>query len=316
VTRARTLLVYHPVPGEVDAYARLIRRPRRDLTVRRAGTPAEAARAIAEAEIIYAWNLPRSLLTRARRLRWFQNMGAGVERVLVPELSPGVAVTRTPGIFGPWMAEYTIGWCLSITQRMERFRAQQRARTWKPVDPIRLAGRTLCVVGLGDIGRCIARAARALGMTVEGVSRSGRPVPGVTRAHRTARRREAVGRADFVVVTVPLTAATRGLIGRRELAAMKRDAWLINIARGPVVDERALVAALRARRIGGAVLDVFDTEPLPRGHPFWRLDNCVVTPHIAGPSTPAEIAPIFNDNLRRYLAGQPLRHEVSRRRGY
>jgi phosphoglycerate dehydrogenase-like enzyme len=122
--------------------------------------------------------------------------------------------------------------------------------------------------------------------------------------------------ADFAVVTVPLTAATHGLVGATELAAMKPTAWLINIARGPVVDEGALLRALRAGAIGGAVLDVFDEEPLPPGHPFWALDNVVVTPHISGPSTPAEIGPIFADNLRRYLAGRPLRHVADRRRGY
>jgi phosphoglycerate dehydrogenase-like enzyme len=118
------------------------------------------------------------------------------------------------------------------------------------------------------------------------------------------------------VLTVPLTPATRGLIGARELAAMKPTAWLINVARGPVVDEPALVEALTARRIGGAILDVFDTEPLPPSHPFWTLDNVVVTPHISGPSVPIEIAPIFGENLRRHLSGRPLRFQVDPRRGY
>lgn len=316
MTGARTILVYHPEPGEAEAYARLIRLPRRPLTLRVCATPPDAEPLIGEAEILYGWNVPGHLLACARRLRWFQNMGAGVERVLVPELPPRVTVTRTPGIFGSWMAEYTLGWCLWVTQRMEMFRGQQRARQWMPVDPSRLSGRTLCVVGLGDIGRSVARAARAFGMAVEGVSRSGRGVPEAGPVYRTGARRQALARADFVVLTVPLTAGTRGLIGRRELEAMKPTAWLINIARGPVVDEAALLEALRAQRIAGAVLDVFDTEPLPAEHPLWGLDNVVITPHISGPSTPAEIAPIFNDNLRRYLAGRRLRHLVNRRRGY
>jgi phosphoglycerate dehydrogenase-like enzyme len=172
------------------------------------------------------------------------------------------------------------------------------------------------VVGLGDIGQAIARTARIFGMSVIGVSRTARRAPGVQTVHRPAALRTALPRADFVVVTVPLTRDTRGLIDDRALAAMKPSAWLINIARGPVVDEAALVQALEQRRIGGAVLDVFTTEPLPPEHPLWSLDNAVITPHIAGPSTPAEIAPIFNDNLRRYCAGRPLRHQVDRRRGY
>ncbi|HXH84687.1 MAG TPA: NAD(P)-dependent oxidoreductase, partial [Candidatus Tectomicrobia bacterium] len=142
------------------------------------------------------------------------------------------------------------------------------------------------------------------------------PVPGVERVYRTAALPRALAAADFVVLVLPLTPATRGLIGARELAAMKRDAWLLNIARGPIVDEAALVAALEERRIGGAVLDVFATEPLPPDSPLWSLPNAVVTPHVAGPSTPAELTPIFNDNLARWLAGRPLRHVVDRARGY
>ena len=126
----------------------------------------------------------------------------------------------------------------------------------------------------------------------------------------------ALGSADFVVVLLPLTEDTRGIIGREALAAMKPTAWLVNIARGAVVDEAALIAALEGRRIAGAVLDVFDREPLPPSDPLWKLDNVVVTPHISGPSTPDEIAPVFNDNLARYLAGRPLRHIVDRARGY
>jgi len=118
------------------------------------------------------------------------------------------------------------------------------------------------------------------------------------------------------VLVLPLTEATRGLIGPRELQAMKPTAWLLNIGRGAVVDEAALVSALESRRIAGAVLDVFASEPLPVEHPLWRLENAVITPHISGPSTPGEIGPVFDANLARWLAGRPLRHVVDRRRGY
>jgi phosphoglycerate dehydrogenase-like enzyme len=310
----RTILVYHPEAAA--AYAAGIRLPAGSgLQVAVAATPA-AARAVEAHEILYAWNPPAELLRGNPRLRWIQVMGAGVERVLVPGLPPAVTVTRAAGIFGPWMAQYTLAWCLWSSQRIELFRGQQRRRRWRPVDPDRLHGRTLCVVGLGDIGRAIARAAAALGLRVLGVSRGGRGAPGVARVGGPRGLRRALGEADYVVLAVPLTPATRGLVGARELAAMKRSAWLLNVARGPVVDEAALLRALRARRLAGAVLDVFDREPLPRDHPFWRMDNVVVTPHVAGPSVPEEITPIFNDNLRRYLAGRPLRHVVDRRRGY
>src|SRR5262249_22802310 len=120
----------------------------------------------------------------------------------------------------------------------------------------------------------------------------------------------------FVALVVPLTPETRGLVGPKELAALRPEAWLINIARGAVVDEAALLDALQARRLGGAILDVFDTEPLPSGHAFWRLDNVVVTPHAPGPSTPEALPPVCHDNLARFLAERALRHTVDRTRGY
>lgn len=313
---ARSILVYHPEPGEAYAYARLIRQTKLPFTVAVCATPEEAEPLIGDAEILYTWNFPRELLPRAAKLRWVQSMGAGVERVMVPELPRRVRVTRVAGIFGPWMAEYVLGWCLWLTQRTELFRAQQRERRWRQTEPLRLHGTTLCVVGLGDIGRTIARAARAFGMRIVGVSRTGRKVAEAEHVYRTRDLRTAIAGADFIALTVPLTAATCGLVGAAELAAMRPSAWLINIARGPVIDEAALLAALRGNRLGGAVLDVFDEEPLPQGHPLWALDNVVITPHISGPSTPGEIAPIFNDNLHRFLAGRSLRYEADRMRGY
>src|SRR5262249_9149394 len=162
----------------------------------------------------------------------------------------------------------------------------------------------------------VAVGGRGRGVRVIGVSRSGRAVRGVERVFRLPQLERALSLADFVVAVLPLTDDTRGLIGTRALAAMKPTAWLFNIGRGAVIDEPALIEALKARRISGAVLDVFATEPLPREHPLWGLDNVVVTPHISGPSTPAEITPVFNDNLARWLAGRPLRHIVDRARGY
>jgi len=312
----RSILVYHPEPGDAQGYARRIKQPRPVFTVTACSTQAEAELHVADAEILYAWNFPPHLLLRAKRLRWVQNMGAGVERFLIPELPKGVALTRIAGIFGPWMAEYVLGWCLWHTQRTELFRAQQRESRWRQVDPLRLHGAELCIVGLGDIGRTIARAARGVGMRISGVSQSGRKAPGVDRVYRARDLDKPLASADFVVLTVPLTAVTRGLIGARELARMKPSAWLVNIGRGPLVDEGALLEALSGKRIGGAILDVFDEEPLPVDHPLWKFENVVITPHISGPSTPDEIGPIFDDNLRRYLTRRPLRYQVDRKRGY
>jgi glyoxylate/hydroxypyruvate reductase A len=301
----------------VARYAALIAAPRSRVTLHVTSTDHDVLRVAADIDAAYGWRVPHALYPRAPRLAWIQAMGAGVDWVLGPDLPPRVTVTRVPGIFGPWMAEYVLGWCGFVTQRTETYRAAQRDRRWiETTLPARLLGTTLAIVGLGDIGRTIARAARTVGMRVIGVSRSGARAPGVARVYRARDLRRALAAADWVVLTVPLTDTTRGLIGAAELAAMKPTAWLMNIARGPIVDQDALVDTLRRRAIAGAVLDVFPIEPLPDESPLWSLDNAVITPHISGPSTPDEIAPVFNENLARFIAGRRLLHVVDRKRGY
>src|SRR5947199_10197601 len=204
-------------------------------------------------------------------------MGAGVAWALVPELPAGVQVTRVPGVFGPWMAEYVIGWCAWVTQRIDTYREAQRQRRWLDhVLPDRLLGKTLTIVGLGDIGRAIARAARAFGMRVVGVSRSGRRVREAERVFKVGELARALADADFVVVLLPLTPETLGLIGADALAAMKPTAWLLNIARGAGVDEAALLEALGHRPRPGALLHVFATEPLPPRPLLRRTDTVVL----------------------------------------
>lgn len=311
----RSVLLYHP--EEAEAYARLVKAPRGSIQLHVCSTPEAAARVVGEAEILYAWNFPSELLAKMPRLRWIQAMGAGVDQFLVSGLPDSVRLTRAAGVFGSWMAEYVLAWCGWVAQRMERFREHQRQQRWAPeLLPDRLHGKTLAIVGLGEIGGEIARLARAFGMRVIGVSRSGKRAPGVNAVYRPPALTRALSQCDFAVLTLPLTDATRGLIGERELRAMKSTAWILNIGRGPVIQEAALLRALDERWIAGAVLDVFETESLPPDHPFWDRENVVVTPHIAGPSVPEEIAPIFNDNLRRYLAGKRLRYLVDRSRGY
>jgi glyoxylate/hydroxypyruvate reductase A len=307
------VLVYHGDPK----YGELVHVPKNRAVVRAAATPSEAAEVAGDAEILYAWKFPPHLYAKAAKLKWLQVMGAGVDWALGPEVPPHVVVTRAPGIFGPWMAEYVIGWCSWVTQRVETYREAQRRWRWLDhVLPDRLLGKTLVIVGLGDIGRAVASAARVFGMRVVGVSRSGRLVREADRVYKVGQLALALREGDFVVILLPLTAETTNLIGVDALAAMKPTAWLVNIARGAIVNETALREALEQRRIAGAILDVFATEPLPPNHPLWRVSNLVITPHISGPSTPEEIAPVFNDNLARYLAGKPLRHVVDRKRGY
>lgn len=309
-----TVLVYHP--DEAQTYARLVRAPRGRVRLRVASTPGEALPYVDEMDVLYTWGFPSNFLPRARRLRWVQVMGAGVDRFLDAPFPPKVVLTRAEGVFGPWMAEYTFGWLLWGTQHTETFRAAQRARRWEPVAPSLLRGKTLGVAGLGSVGRAIARLGRAFAMRVLGLSRSGRRVPEVERVFRRAGFREMLRASDYVVLVVPLTPETRGLVGEAELRAMRAGAWLVNLGRGHLIQEQALVRALHERWIAGAVLDVFGEEPLPAEHPFWGMPNVVVTPHVSGPSDPAEIAPIFNDNLRRFLQGRALRGRVDLRRGY
>ena len=315
MTRPVSVLVYHPAGAE--DYARLVRVPAgHDVAVHACVTESEAAAVIAKTQVAYAWKLPPVLYGKAAKLQWLQVMGAGVDWAL-PEVPRRVVVTRAPGVFGPWMSEYVLAWCSWVTQRLETYRAAQRERRWiEDVLPARLRGKTMTLIGVGDIGREIARVARAVGMHVIGVSRTGQRVPAVERVYRPGYLARALAAGDFVVVVLPLTRQTRGLLDARALAAMRPGAWLLNIGRGPVVDEAALVEALQSRRFAGAILDVFATEPLPADHPLWGLDNVVITPHVAGPSTPEELAPVFNDNLARWLRGRPLQHVVERTRGY
>src|SRR5205807_1680535 len=183
------------------------------------------------------------LFAKAARRKWLQAMGAGVDWAITRELSPRVVVTRAPGIFGPWMAEYVIGWCSWVTQRIETYREAQRQRRWLDhVLPDRLHGKTLTIVGLGDIGRAIARAARAFGMRVVGVSRSGRRVREAERVFKVGELARALADADFVVVLLPLTPETLGLIGADALAAMKPTASPPNIRRGAIAMPEAELA--------------------------------------------------------------------------
>jgi phosphoglycerate dehydrogenase-like enzyme len=309
-----SVLVYHP--HEAQAYARLVRAPRGRIRLRVTASPEEAKALIEDTEVLFTWGFPTDLLPSARRLRWIQVMGAGVDGFLDAPFPPKVMLTRTEGIFGPGMAEYTLGWLLWSAQRMEAFRWAQRAGRWDSVPPTLLRGKTIGIVGLGSIGRAIARVALAFGMRVIGVNRSGRRVPEVERVYRRAQLRELLGASDYLVLVLPLTPETRGFLGDAELRAMRPEAWLVNIGRGALVQGNALVRALQERWIAGAVLDVFTEEPLPSEHPLWAMPNVVVTPHVSGPSAPADIAPIFNDNLARFLRGRALRGRVDLNRGY
>jgi phosphoglycerate dehydrogenase-like enzyme len=206
-----------------------------------------------------------------------------------------------------------------LNHGVPHFVTSQRDRRWDPLFASPIAGRTVVVVGIGRIGGEVARLARRFGMKVLGVRRSGRPHRWVHRMFTTKGLRSALRRADFVVVTVPLTPETRGLIGAKELDCLPRHAGLVNLGRGPVVDYDALSAKLWTRELSGAVLDVFHEEPLPPESSMWSTPNVIVSPHCAvddGRAYVPRCLDIFFDNLRRYLGGRPLRNVVDRRLGY
>jgi phosphoglycerate dehydrogenase-like enzyme len=272
-----------------------------------------------DAEVLLAGHFDaRDLGTRAPALRWIQSTSAGVE-TLAPLLPEGVLLTNASGVHGPKGGEYGMTALLMLNHGVPQFVTRQHARRWDPVFTSTIAGRTVVIVGVGRIGAEVARLARRFGLRVLGVRRSGRPHRYVHRMFAPAQLRAALRRADFVVVTTPLTPATRGLLGAKELDVLPRHAGVVNLGRGPVIDNDALVAKLRAGELAGAVLDVFPEEPLPPDSPLWTAPNVILSPHCAvddGRVYVERCLDIFFDNLRRYLAGRPLRNVIDPGRGY
>lgn len=247
---------------------------------------------------------------------WVHSIQAGVDRFPLDAFeAAGVTLTNSTGIHGDSVGETVAGYMLSFARRLHRHRDAQRDREWRQPawdEAFTLDGETVCVVGLGTLGRGIAERARALGMTATGVRRSGGPVEGVDRVHTPDRLETALAEPRFVALAVPLAPETRGMIGAPELAAMREDAVLMNVARGGVIDQDALLAALRDDYIAGAALDVFESEPLPADSPLWGLDEVIVSPHCAAFTRDYHrgVADIVATNLERVVAGEPLENRV------
>lgn len=289
-------------------------------------------------EVLYTYPSPTTLEV-APRLRWVQLHTAGADHLIdTPLWRSDIRITTASGIHAVTIAEYVLGSMLAFSRRFPRmFFYQQRAEwpsgRWEKFLGRELRGSTVCVVGYGSIGREVARQAHCLGMRVLAVKRNpeqradpGFRLPGTgdpdgsipERIYPPEELHEALRQSDYVVVAVPSTPTTRRLIGAAELRAMPSHAYLVNIARGDVVDQAALVLALQEGWIGGAGLDVFDPEPLPADSPLWRMDNVILSPHVSGftPHYDDYATDLFAENLRRYLAGEPLLNLVDRARGY
>jgi D-2-hydroxyacid dehydrogenase (NADP+) len=248
---------------------------------------------------------------------WVHCIRAGYDEFPVAEYeAAGVALTNSTGIHGTTVGETVIGGMLTLARRLHVYRDAQREARWhdEPYEaPFTLAGERLCVVGLGTLGRGIAERADALGMDVVGVRRSEESVPGVRRLYRPDDLHDAIADARFVALATPLTDETRGLVGEAELRTMREDAYLVNVARGAVVDEDALQRALAEDWLAGAMLDTFVEEPLPADSPLWDHEEVLVTPHSAAMTNRyhEDIADLLRQNVERLRAGEPMVNRVA-----
>ncbi len=267
-------------------------------------------------------HLLAAALPLAKRARWVHSLWTGVDHVMSPELiaSP-LPLTNGRGVFRISLAEWSIGAMLYFSYNLRRMIRQQQQQKWEAFSTEELNGRTLGIVGYGEIGRATAERAHALGMRVIALRR--RPEksaddPLLEESYPPARLNDLMAASDYVLAAAPLTPETRGMIGAPQLAAMKPTAVLLNVGRGAVIDEDALVAALQANQIRGAALDVFAVEPLPAGHPFWTMEQVLLSPHTADHVQDFVHLAVdcFLDNLRRFQAGDPLLNIVDKHAGY
>ena len=297
---------------------------RDEVEIRVASTVDELRAELPGSDVLLGWNFRADSLREAwpaaDRLRWIHWAGAGVDAAMFDELvSSDVQLTNARGVFDQPMAEWVLGRIIGFAKRFQQTFADQAAAEWQYRMSERIAGKTALVVGVGSIGRAIGRLLTAAGMQVEAVGRSARDgdadfghVFGIADLH------ERLGRADYVVLITPLTAETRGLFGVAEFAAMKASARFINVGRGALVVEEALLAALGDGTIAGAALDVFVEEPLPADSPFWNAPNCVVSPHMSGDYLEFEtaMAQQFLDNWALFCAGDALNNRVDKQLGF
>jgi phosphoglycerate dehydrogenase-like enzyme len=284
----------------------------------------EIERALDDIEIAAGW-FPRDLLLRARNLRWFQQWGAGANWLLrYPDPAElDFVLTNASGVHPIPISEHILAFLLAFARGFHRAMRAQGRNEWIPPGQqeglFELAGKTMVLVGVGAIGVRTAEVATALGMRVLGVRRD--PTVGVEGVEEMVgpdQLLDLLPEADFLVLTVPLTHETQGMIGERELRAMKPTAYVVNIGRGGTIQESTLIRALQEGWIAGAGLDVFENEPLPEDSPLWGMDNVIITSHYAGatPRYHERAMAIFLDNLRRYRAGEPLRNVVDKKLGY
>ena len=275
---------------------------------------------LANAEILvthgpYLRDRAAHMFANMPRLRFIQGVGVGVDNIVdVPTLRPEICVANIQGVHGPQMAEMALMLMLTHARQFPRSLANKSAHRWERWPARLLTGKTLGILGVGSIALATAQRCAAMGMRVLGISSSVRTIEGFDKIFPLSALPGIVGEFDYFLILTPYSAQTHHLVGASVLGAMKPDSYLLNLARGGVVDEAALLAALRARQIDGAALDVFETEPLPPDHPFWEIDNVMITCHQGAvhDRLAQQNLPIIIENLGHYLAGDfaALRHVV------
>jgi len=282
-----------------------------------ASGPEKALALVADCNIILGEpGLIEAVLSSANRLEWVQSSWAGVDRLCRPGSRSDYVLTGVKGIFGGMISEYVMTYVFALERSIFDMRANQLQKRWQPM-PYRLAKDvTLGIIGLGSIGRHIARVARSYGLRVTGLNRSGKPCDGVEKVFTPENQDQFLAQSDYVVLTLPDTPQTRHFINADILAMMKSSATLINVGRGSIVNEPDLVTALQQGQIASAVLDVFETEPLPADSLLWSLPNVYITPHFAAASFPEDIVAIFVENYDRFSQHRPLMHVIDFKLGY
>lgn len=281
-----------------------------------------SAETLQDCEILMGY-FPPDLIRALPALKWVQTPAAGVEKLCGDiYANADTVLTNCSGAFGVAISEYMLTGLLMLMRNMPAYMRNQRSHTWNCVGDCRsICGSKITVVGMGDIGSKFAARAKALGATVRGVRRTAGNVPeNFDEVYTSDRLIEAVQGADAVVMCLPGTKSTAGMVSKAVIDAMGKNTIVVNCGRGYTMDQNALIAALAEKRIAGAVLDVFETEPLDAASPLWDMENVIVTPHISGhdddPINVASIYAIFTENLTRWINKQPLTHVVDRTRGY
>ncbi len=282
---------------------------------------------IPDADVLLAWLVRPQQILAAKKLKWIHTNTAGVSWVLIPEVvNSDIIVSNSKGVHAISIAEHTIALMLQFSRRLTQCAGDQRNGVWRrtriwesPVSFDEVYGKTIGVLGMGTLGTEIAKRARAFGMRVIGVRKNpGQTADCVDRLYPPDMLDEILPSVDYLVVAAPATEETRGMLGKAQFARMKKSAFLVNIARGDIIDQEALVDALNNERIAGAALDVFVPDPLPDGHPLFSTKNLVITPHVSGisPMLWRRIMDIWIENIHRFLAGQPLINQVDKQKGY